>query len=70
MATSTTTFRVLPAPRPIFSFFWRIIAAFERNGDQARVRSELSHMSSRELADLGLMPSDINDVATGRYRRG
>ncbi len=69
MATSTTA-RPLPAPAPIFSFFWRIISALERNQEQARVRDELSHMSSRELADLGLMHSDINDVATGVYRRG
>lgn len=69
MATSTTTARFLPAPAPIYSFFWRIISALERNQEQARIRDELSHMSSRELADLGLMQSDINDVATGNYRR-
>ncbi len=69
MAFSTTTARFLPAPAPIFSFFWRIISALERNQEQARVRDELSHMSSRELADLGLMHSDIDDVATGTYRR-
>ena len=70
MATSTTTARILPAPEPIFSFFSRIISALERNQEQARVRNELSQMSSRELADLGLLHSDINDVATGAYRRG
>jgi uncharacterized protein YjiS (DUF1127 family) len=70
MATSMTTARVLPAPAPIFSFFWRIISALERNQEQARIHDELSHMSSRELADLGLMHSDINDVAAGTYRRG
>lgn len=70
MATSTTTARFIPAPAPIFSFFWRIISALERNQEQARIRDELSHMSPRELADLGLMHSDINDVATGTYRRG
>lgn len=69
MATSTTTTRFMPAPAPIFSFFWRMVEALERNQEQARVRDELSHMSSRELADLGLMHSDINDVATGAYRR-
>ncbi len=68
MATTTTT-RLLPAPAPIFSFFSRMISAMERNQEQARIREELSHMSPRELADLGLMASDINDVAAGTYRR-
>ena len=70
MAFSTTTDRFLPAPAPIFSFFWHIIAALERNQEQARIRDELSLMNSRELADLGLVRSDIDDVATGAYRRG
>lgn len=68
--TTTTSTRHLPAPAPIFSLFWRMISALERNQEQARIRDELSHMSSRELADLGLMQSDITDVANGTYRRG
>jgi len=47
-----------------------MISALERNQEQARIRDELSHMSSRELADLGLMFSDIDHVANGTYRRG
>ncbi|RYY16411.1 MAG: DUF1127 domain-containing protein [Alphaproteobacteria bacterium] len=47
-----------------------MISALERNQEQARIRDELSHMSTRELADLGLMHSDIADVAKGTYRRG
>lgn len=68
--TTTTSTRILPAPAPIFSLFWRMISALERNQEQARIRDELSHMDSRELADLGLMRSDIADVANGTYRRG
>ena len=70
MTKSMTTTWFLPAPAPIFSFFWRIISAMERNQEQARIRDELAHMNSRELADLGLMHSDIDDVADGSYRRG
>ena len=68
--TMSTSSRTLPAPAPIFSLFWRMISFLERNQEQARIRDELSHMSTRELADLGLMHSDIADVANGTYRRG
>ena len=68
--TTTTSTRHLPAPAPIFSLFWRMISLLERNQEQARIYDELSHMSSRDLADLGLMRSDIADVAKGTYRRG
>jgi uncharacterized protein YjiS (DUF1127 family) len=70
MATTTTTTRLVPAPSPILSVFTRIISALARSQEQARIRNELSQMSARELADLGLMTSDINDVAAGTYRRG
>ena len=69
MATTTTNTRVIPAPSPIFSLFSRIVSAFERHAEQARIREELATMSGRELADLGLSYSDINDVAAGTYRR-
>lgn len=68
--TTTTSTRILPAPAPVFSLFWKMISFLERNQEQARIRDELSHMSNRELADLGLMHSDIADVADGTYRRG
>jgi uncharacterized protein YjiS (DUF1127 family) len=45
-------------------------AAYARWQEQARIRYELQQMTTRELADLGLSPSDINDVASGAYRRG
>ena len=70
MATTTTNTRVIPAPAPIFNLFSRIISAFERSAEKARIREELETMSGRELADLGLNFSDINDVAAGTYRRG
>ncbi|MDT7951697.1 MAG: DUF1127 domain-containing protein [Acetobacteraceae bacterium] len=69
MAISTTTTRVLPASTPTRSPFARIIAAFERRQERARIRGELSLMSDRELADLGLVQSDIADVAAGIFRR-
>jgi uncharacterized protein YjiS (DUF1127 family) len=34
-----------------------------------RVEAELSTMTPRELADLGLCRSDISEVARGRFRR-
>ena len=40
-----------------------------RSNEKSRIAFELNQMSSRELADLGLSPSDIPDVASGRYRR-
>lgn len=69
MATTTTTTRFLPAPAPIFSAFSRLIALFERSSEKARIRHELASMSDRELADLGLNYSDIDDVASGTYSR-
>ena len=70
MAYSTTSpTRALPAPAPVSNFFHRIARAFETNQEQARIVRELSLMSTRELADLGLSPSDIPDVARGAYRR-
>ncbi len=45
-------------------------AAFGRWQERSRIRFELQQMSSRELADLGLNPSDIDDVANGSFRRG
>ena len=70
MATTTTNTRIASAPSPILSMFSRIVAAFEHNAEKARIREELETMSGRELADLGLSYSDINDVANGTYRRG
>jgi uncharacterized protein YjiS (DUF1127 family) len=68
--TTTTSTRHLPVPSPIFSLFSRMVSLLERHKEQARIHDELSHMSSRDLADLGLMHSDIADVAKGTYRRG
>jgi uncharacterized protein YjiS (DUF1127 family) len=47
-----------------------IRAAFSRWQERSRVRFELQQMNIRELSDLGLNPSDIDDVADGTYRRG
>lgn len=69
MVNSTSTTRLLPAPTPVYSFFARLVGVLERNQEQARIRDELSQMNSRELADLGLTHSDIDDVAAGTYRR-
>ncbi len=44
--------------------------AYGRWQERSRIRLELQQMSSRELADLGLSHSDIDDVANGSFRRG
>ncbi len=50
--------------------FQELLAAFGRWQERGRIRFELKQMNSRELADLGLNPSDIDYVANGTYRRG
>lgn len=50
--------------------FQNLRDAFGRWQERSRIRFELQQMNSRELADLGLNPSDIDDVANGSYRRG
>ena len=70
---ATTTSAVPAAARRSASgrpaTFPKLRAAFGRWQEQARIRFELQQMSARELADLGLNPSDIDDVARGTYRR-
>ncbi|MCQ8277079.1 DUF1127 domain-containing protein [Acetobacteraceae bacterium KSS8] len=41
----------------------------ERARAQNRLRWELSQYSDRELGDMGLSRSDIEDVVQGRFRR-
>ncbi len=71
MATNsyTTTAAQRSAPITGSSVFGGLRRTLQRWQEQSRIRAELNMMSHRELADLGLMASDINDVATGRYRR-
>ena len=52
------------------SLFNDLRLAYARWQERARIRFELRQMNPRELADLGLNPSDINDVANGTYLRG
>lgn len=69
MATNTITHSAARTTVSGNSF----IAAFRRSmhrwSEQSRIRAELNSMSPRELADLGLNPSDIDEVARGTYRR-
>ncbi len=44
--------------------------ALQHQQEQARITGELMQMTTRELADLGLSPADIPDVARGTFRRG
>ena len=72
MATNTYS-TAAPAQRSAAfgnSILGNLRRSMQRWSEQNRIRTELHMMTARELADLGLAPSDIDDVATGRYRRG
>jgi len=45
----------------IFTSITRLINAWKRYGE---IRRELSHLSDRELADIGITRSDIERIAT------
>lgn len=71
MATNTTAVSGVAERRKSRSVIMHELrATFARWQERARIRFELQQMTTRELADLGLMPSDISDVANGTYRRG
>ena len=59
-----------PAATTSGSIFGGVRRVWARWQEEARIRGELNTMTTRELADLGLMHADINDVARGTYRRG
>lgn len=46
----------------MFTFITRVFHAWQRHN---AVRRELSHLSDRELADIGITRSDIERIATG-----
>jgi uncharacterized protein YjiS (DUF1127 family) len=52
------------------SLLQRFIGALVRIETQSRTYFELTQMTSRELADLGLRHSDIPNVVSGNYQRG
>ena len=59
-------------PRPVSPFtllraHWAEV--FARRRKRNRIIRELSAYSDRELADIGLVRSDIRDVANGTFRR-
>jgi uncharacterized protein YjiS (DUF1127 family) len=45
----------------MFTSIARLINAWKRHGE---VRRELSHLSDRELADIGITRSDIERIAS------
>lgn len=45
------------------------VSAFAAWNDSRATRNALSHLSDRELEDIGLIRGDIDLVAEGRYRR-
>lgn len=68
------TFITSTAPRteaPVFGggIMGSMRRVMHRWSEQARIRAELNAMTARELADLGINPSDIDDVARGTFRR-
>ncbi len=72
MATNTySTAATAQRSAPVFTntVLGSLRRTMHRWQEQSRIRAELNMMSNRELADLGLVASDINDVAAGRYRR-
>ncbi len=46
-----------------------LISAFRSWLDRSRVNYELSNMSDRQLADIGIARSDIDAVVSGRFER-
>ena len=50
--------------------YTRILAAAERRREYHRTLSELSVLSERELADIGLCRADIIDVARRHLQSG
>lgn len=50
-------------------FLNRFAADFRRWRDYRRTVSALSRLSPRELADIGIAPYQIEDVARGKFRR-
>jgi len=61
VATNTTAAR-RTAPSPTAARAGTIL-------QRLRIHGELTQMSTRELADLGLSQADIPDVVRGTYRR-
>jgi uncharacterized protein YjiS (DUF1127 family) len=55
------------------SFFEKIAARYEEErsvrADRARIVSELSATSDRELAELGFSRADLPAIANGTYQR-
>lgn len=49
--------------------FNRIASDYRRWREQRRTVSELSRLSTRQLEDIGLAPYQIEDAASGKYRR-
>ena len=47
--------------KPMFSSIARLYQAWKRHG---AVRRELSHLTDRELADIGITRSDIDRIAS------
>jgi uncharacterized protein YjiS (DUF1127 family) len=50
----------------MFSSIARLFHAWKRSGD---IRRELSHLSDRELADIGITRSDIDRIAADPVHR-
>lgn len=70
MATDTLTkTRPATAAHPLAALNRAATSAWRRWSEQSRIRAELRSMTARELADLGINPSDIDDVARGTFRR-
>jgi uncharacterized protein YjiS (DUF1127 family) len=54
---------------PIVRLGKRTASSFEHQREANRIHSELSRMTDRDLADIGLSRGDICAVAEGKYRR-
>ena len=75
MTQNAHAFATLGAPDTntkggLFASFSATLAARRaRNSARANIRRELESYTDRQLNDLGLSRIDIDDVASGRYRR-
>jgi uncharacterized protein YjiS (DUF1127 family) len=51
-------------PRRVSSLFKTCWAAFQKRRDRQRLHAALSHLSGRELTDIGITRSEIDYVAS------
>jgi uncharacterized protein YjiS (DUF1127 family) len=70
MNAATTRLLASNAPMSLAGITSRYQAWRTRRAEIARITTELSSYSERQLCDLGISRSDIPTIAAGQWRRG